>query len=324
VPAIPPDARAARPAQSAAAASTAETEMDWATGLPSPTPALPPAPSPLPNPRRPPPDAPPPSLWDETSSDQQTSVPIAAAPLPATEASATTGSPTPAPAPPSRQIGSPDAFLRQLAGAAGLPEDVLTRADPAEIAQQLGCVLRIVVESLMQLLNARAQSKQLARSASHTMVQALGNNPLKFAPSAQDALRIMFGPPTQSYLDARRAIEQSFEDLKRHQIKTYSAMQHALGMLTADLGPRAIEQSTPDDSRLSGLLTSRKAKLWEAYVARWLAKVREDERGPIEAFMFHFAEYYDRDGDGKPRSAPQTQQSQPNPPQTADGNVLAQ
>ena len=48
------------------------------------------------------------------------------------------------------------------------------------------------------------------------MVQAIDNNPLKFAPSTEDAMRIMFGPPTQSYLDATRAIEQSFADLKEH------------------------------------------------------------------------------------------------------------
>jgi type VI secretion system protein ImpI len=195
----------------------------------------------------------------------------------------------------------PDAFLRQLAVAAGLPDDAFARADAAALAQQLGSVLRIATENLMQLLQARAQSKQLARSASHTMVQAVDNNPLKFAPSAADALRIMFGPPTTSYLDARRALEQSFDDLKQHQIKTYAAMQHALGMLMADLGPHAIEQSTPDDRGIGGLLTPRKARLWDAFVARWQAKVRADERGPIEAFMLHFAEYYDRDADPTPR-----------------------
>jgi type VI secretion system protein ImpI len=134
------------------------------------------------------------------------------------------------------------------------------------------------------------------------MVQAVDNNPLKFAPSAQDALRIMFGPPTQSYLNTQRAIEQSFEDLKRHQIKTYSAMQHALNMLMADLGPQAIEQGIPEDRGIASMLTSRNARLWDAYVARWQAKVRHGDGGPIEAFMLYFTEYYDRDGDEPPRS----------------------
>ena len=46
----------------------------------------------------------------------------------------------------------------------------------------------------MQLLNARQQAKRLARSSSHTGIEAFDNNPLKFSPTAEDAIRIMFGP----------------------------------------------------------------------------------------------------------------------------------
>jgi type VI secretion system protein ImpI len=222
------------------------------------------------------------------------------------------------------ETASAEAFLRQLARSAGLADDLFTRSDTGELARQLGGVLRVVSENLRQLLSARAQSKQLARSASHTMVQAIANNPLKFAPSTEDAMRIMFGPPTQSYLDATRAIEQTFADLKQHQIKTYSAMQHALGALMADLGPRAIEEGTPDYRGVSGLLTSRKARLWDAYLARWQAKVRADERGPIEAFMLHFAEYYDRDAAAPTPSRRPAEASQPHGTQTGKDDVLAQ
>jgi type VI secretion system protein ImpI len=194
----------------------------------------------------------------------------------------------------------PFEFQQQLAKSAGLPENFFEQKDAAELAQQLGEVLRLVAENLMQLLSARAQAKRLARSSSHTIVQATENNPLKFAPSAQDALHIMFGPATKSYLNAQRAIEQGFEDLKRHQIKTYSAMQHAVRLLMADFGPQSIEQSIAEDHGITRLLTSRNAKLWEAYVARWRAKVREGDFGPIEAFMLYFAEYYEREGGETP------------------------
>jgi type VI secretion system protein ImpI len=186
--------------------------------------------------------------------------------------------------------------VRQLARAAGLPEDVMAQKDPGELAQQLGTVLRLVTENLMQLLSARRQAKRLARSSSHTMVQAVDNNPLKFCPSAPDALRIMFGPASASYLDAHRAIGQGFDDLKAHQITTYAAMQHALTMLMADLDPKAIAQTTDAGRGIAGLMVSRKAKLWEAYEARWEAKIGGAGGGPIEAFMSYFAEAYDRDG----------------------------
>jgi type VI secretion system protein ImpI len=191
---------------------------------------------------------------------------------------------------------APVAFLRQLARAAGLPEDVLAQKEPDELAQQVGAVLRLVAENLMQLLNARRQAKRLARSSSHTTVQAIDNNPLKFCPSAPDALRIMFGPASPSYLDAHRAIGQGFEDLKAHQIKTYAAMQQALTMLMADFDPRAIEKDTDEGRGIAGLLVSRKAKLWDAYEARWETKIGRAGGGPVEVFMAYFAKAYDRDG----------------------------
>jgi len=297
-PAAASGADGSAPSRGRAADPKVDPAMDWAAG-PSHAPSVPPPPPLVPTPRRPGSGARAENPWDDDGPPAK-ETPSAFAQ--ARSSAADLPSEHPAFAPAGGEIGSPDAFLRQLARSAGLPEDLFTRADSAALAQQLGAVLRIVTENLMQLLSARAQSKQLARSAAHTMVQAVDNNPLKFAPSAQEALRIMFGPPTQSYLDSQRAIEQSFEDVKRHQIKTYSAMQHALRMLMADLGPQAIEQGTQGDRGLAGLLTSHKAKLWDAYVARWQAKVRQGDGGPIEAFMLYFAEYYDRGGDEPPRS----------------------
>jgi type VI secretion system protein ImpI len=189
----------------------------------------------------------------------------------------------------------PEDFLRRLAAAAGVSEEVFAKKDAGELADQLGAVTRLVVDNVMQLLNARVQAKRLARSSQHTMIQALDNNPLKFSPTAEDALRIMFGPQTRSYLDARRAIEQGFEDLKTHQIKTYSAMQHALTTLMAGLEPENIARDTDEDRGIAALLVSRKAKLWDAYVARWQAQVRREGTGLVDAFMLLFADYYDRD-----------------------------
>jgi type VI secretion system protein ImpI len=224
---------------------------------------------------------------------------VATAPIPAFAADAVV---VPARAaavtPPSFAAGAspPDAFVRELAKAAGLPEDALARKDPIELAQQVGAVLRLVAENLTQLLDARREGKRLARSANHTTVEAVDNNPLKFSPSPADALRIMFGPATPSYLSAQQAIGQGFGQVKAHQIKTYSAMQHAVNALMADLDPQAIEQRCEEGRGMTGLLASRKSKLWDAYTAQWDSKISRDGGGPIAAFMVHFAGFYDRDG----------------------------
>jgi type VI secretion system protein ImpI len=264
-----PTPLSAAPVPGAAPRSPPSPNMGWAEGPPSFVPAPPPPSPPAPAPRRPGWDAKAESSWEDA---------------------------TPAPAASAGRPVAPEAFVRQLARAAGLPEDVLAQKDPGQLAEQVGAVLRLVAENLMQLLNARRQAKRLARSSSHTTVQAVDNNPLKFCPSAADALRIMFGPTSRSYLDAHHAIGQGFEDLKAHQIKTYAAMQHAIKMLLADFDPKAIEKDTDEGRGIAGLLVSRKAKLWDAYDARWQAKITRIGGGPIEAFMSYFAEAYDRDG----------------------------
>jgi type VI secretion system protein ImpI len=186
-----------------------------------------------------------------------------------------------------------DDFARRLISAAGLPDDIFTRSSPEELAQQVGAVLVLVTENLMQLLSARQQAKRLARSSKHTTVEAVDNNPLKFSPSSRDALATMFGPKSSGYLDAQLAFAQAFEDLKAHQLRTYSATQHALTIILSDLDPKKIERDSEAAAGLSGLLQSRNAKLWEAYKARWEAKIGRKGGEAIEAFMQYFAEHYD-------------------------------
>jgi type VI secretion system protein ImpI len=282
---------AAQPAR--AFASPPSPDMDWAVGPPSRVPVTPPPPPPIPDPRRPGPAIGPNlglGVWDERAAVEPP------------RAGAARAEPAPAPAPvfapaaPAPAGAPPDALLRQIARAAGLPEDALAQRDPDEAAQQIGAVLRLVTENLMQLLTARLQAKRLARVQSHTMIQAVDNNPLKFAPSPADALALMFGSTSQGYLDAHRAIGQGFADLKAHQVKTYAAMRQAIGRLAADLDPRAIEQATDEGGGIAGLLASRKAKMWDTYTARWNAKIGRESDGAVDAFIRYFAEAYDREG----------------------------
>lgn len=183
-------------------------------------------------------------------------------------------------------------FLRMFATAAGLPADMFADTDRREAAQQIGKALRLAVEGAMQLLKARNQAKQIARSTSQTTIEATGNNPLKFSPTPEDALRIMFTSRSESYLDAEAALTQTFHDLRSHQLKTYAALQHAVSRLVSAIDPAIIARDLEQNGGKS-LLTSKKAKLWDDYRARWDAQMLPDSGGPIAAFMLHFADYYD-------------------------------
>jgi type VI secretion system protein ImpI len=273
-------------------------DMSWANGSrPAPAPVEPPPA--VPAPRRP--------LW--TESDVSGDDPPAPAQRPA-----------PAPAPPPQFSPAPArpveaekiaiqpvaindsratdaaasrAFARQLAKAAGLPEDFFANKNPDELSEQLGVILRMTVENLMVLLQARNEAKRLTRSTNQTMIQAAENNPLKFCPTPEEAMRIMFGPPTRSYLDARGAFGQGFNDLKSHQLKTYMAMQRAVTRLIADIAPEAIAQDIQEPPGVMSWLRSRKSRLWDAFTIRWKAHLGRDAGAPIDAFMLHFGDFYD-------------------------------
>lgn len=269
----------------------------------APQPAPPPPPAPLAAPplysdSAPSPDAPiEPAAWnsaDEAAEPVQSS-PFLRAKTPQQPVTPPTpASPAVDPASADR-VQADDDFLRMFATAAGLPADTFSAADRREVAQQLGIAFRTAVEGAMQLLKARNQAKQLTRSASHTMIEATGNNPLKFCPSPEEAMRIMFGGKSRSYLDARATFAQTFDDLKSHQLKTYAALQHAVSRMVNDLDPTII--ASDFDKRKGGsLLSSKKAMLWEDYRARWDAHMLPQSGGPIAAFMLHFADYYDGAG----------------------------
>jgi type VI secretion system protein ImpI len=184
-------------------------------------------------------------------------------------------------------------FVQLVARGAGLPDNTFAASDPAELAEQLGRLLKLSTDNMEQLLEARQQARRLARSPNQTTVQAINNNPLKFSPTAEDALRIMFGAQSRSYLDAERAFAQGFDDLKKHQIKTYTAMQQAVALLMKDMDPAAIESASQADRGLAGLVGSRKARLWDIYLTRWQAHAKRHDNGMLDTFMDYFARCYD-------------------------------
>jgi type VI secretion system protein ImpI len=281
---VPVEQRPPTPAPMGLSPAPAE-DFAWAPAQPVPPAAEPEQPPPIPTPRRPSaPVAAPPDTWGETAAAPESGPVVATSP---SYAAAQRSASQPIP---------PGDFLQRFARGAGIPAEALASDDPGAFAEELGALMRVVAVELKQLLAARAESKRIARSASQTMIQAQDNNPLKFSPTVDDAMKLILGRPTSGYLTARKAFEESFRDLKAHQIKTYSAMQHALRLLVEDLDPQVVAESMPAERGIEALIGSRKARLWDAYVARWDAKTAPYEDGLVDAFMLYFAECYDRGG----------------------------
>ena len=175
-----------------------------------------------------------------------------------------------------------------------MPVGVFQQQSPEKAAEIIGGLLRVTVDELRSFLQARAETKGLVRSTNQTMIQAFENNPLKFSPSTEEAMRKMFASDNRSYLPAIDAVQQSFRDLKTHQLNTYGAMQQALKMLIEDFDPATIERMTEQESGFGSVMSNRKAKLWESFSAKWKAKVGRHDNGLVDVFMIYFAECYDR------------------------------
>lgn len=262
-------------------APAAEDGLDWASSSPRPQP--PPSPRRKPEPRR---AAVAPTFEGPSPSDQSAH--------PVIEAHIPTAMPVRRASP----AAAAELFLDAFARAAGVPSESLSHRSPEELGALLGSLLLAITGEMQQLLQARVQAKRLARSGEHTVIQPEDNNPLKFCPTPEDALRIMLGPPTRSYLEAQKAMASGFADLKRHQIQTYSAMQKAVEELMSSFDPAQIERAVPSQPAMASLVKSRKAQLWDAYVATWETQTNHQTEGLIQKFMLHFGRFYDRAGEG--------------------------
>lgn len=184
-------------------------------------------------------------------------------------------------------------FISRFARGARVPRDAFRNMDQGDFAEMVGELMFVTVENLRQLQVARAQFKGKIRSSNQTIVGAQDINPLRFLPSADAVMRVMFGPPQAGYLDARTAVDRAFDDIKQHQLATVGALQNAVQQALRSVSPKAIEAEVSTEKGVSNLLGSRKARLWEKYCELWKAEFGDDEEAAMASFLRLFADSYD-------------------------------
>lgn len=140
-----------------------------------------------------------------------------------------------------------------LLAAAGMPAPKPGQ-DPVLVLERAGRALRDAVAGLRGLLVARGQVKREFR-IEQTMLQASGNNALKFAFTDEAALEALLASRSEG------AISEAVSDLSAHQLATVSATEAAARALLARLAPRPIERA----AGTGGLLGSREKRMWETY-----------------------------------------------------------
>src|SRR5260370_42034838 len=93
----------------------------------------------------------------------------------------------------------------------------------AEMMQDLGRVLRVVVEGVMDVLRARAEIKSQFRLPM-TRIQSGENNPLKHSPNVESALHTLLVQRNPGLLPTVQAFQDVFPDIRNHQTLMLDAL----------------------------------------------------------------------------------------------------
>ncbi|HEY4031378.1 MAG TPA: type VI secretion system-associated FHA domain protein TagH [Caulobacteraceae bacterium] len=195
-----------------------------------------------------------------------------------------------------------DALWAAFLQSSGVSAD-LVKASPAEAMAAAGGLLRRLVAGLVVMMEARARAKaQLG--AQSTTLELAGNNPLKFARSADKVLAQLLGPAERGFMPAEKAVEDSFQDLQAHQMATLAAMQGALRATVDRFSPEAIRKRAETRGVLARIIPSaRDAALWEAYQKEFEGVARGSDEAFLDVFAKAFKEAYEKSASDLKRGA---------------------
>jgi type VI secretion system FHA domain protein len=151
-----------------------------------------------------------------------------------------------------------------LADSSFLPEE-----KASELMQTIGSVFRELIQGLMTVLRGRTELKSRLR-VSMTILQPVENNPLKFSPTVDEALKLMLAGKHPGFLDAVDAVHEGYEDIKNHQLAITAGVQAALVNILKRFDPEAFVHKFEE-----GFVLNKKAKCWDEYVQLY-PKIVED------------------------------------------------
>jgi len=200
--------------------------------------------------------------WDASKRENKViTLPDVRPPPPNEHATAVVARPAPAaPAGNADTAALRDALLAGL----GQPELPLPALTPAHM-RLIGELLREATRGAVELLRARASLKQELR-AQVTMIVTRENNPLKFSPTVDVALGHLLGPGAPGFMAPARAMRDTFDDLRAHEIGMMAGMRAALDGVLARFDPQALDGAISQRGGLAALLPgARKAQLWEQF-----------------------------------------------------------
>jgi type VI secretion system FHA domain protein len=152
--------------------------------------------------------------------------------------------------------------LAELLRGAGLSEQDMS----PEMMRDLGKVLRVVVEGVMDVLRARAEIKSQFRLPL-TRIQSADNNPLKHSPNVESALHTLLVQKNPGFLSTVQAFEDAFADIRNHQMAMLEGVRVAFESMLESFDPKELEKGFERAAKRG--FGSAKSKYWDLYVDRF-------------------------------------------------------
>jgi type VI secretion system protein len=145
----------------------------------------------------------------------------------------------------------------------------------------------------MELLKERSTFKDTFRIP-QTLIQPVQNNPLKFSPNVEEALRYLLNDRGESgYLGARDAVQSAYQDLRQHEQASLRALVRGVVDYAEQFDPEELRQRFDKGLKRGGILGSaNRLKYWELYEELFPALVQREEGAPPAVFSEHFARAY--------------------------------
>ena len=148
------------------------------------------------------------------------------------------------------------AFLKS----AGIEDSsFLAQEKSLKIMETVGTVFRELIDGLMTVLRGRTRLKSQLR-VSMTILRPAENNPLKFSPTVDEALKLLLATRHPGFLGAVDAVHEGYEDVKNHQLAITAGVQASLVKILKRFDPEKFTEKYEE-----GFIFQKKAKCWDEY-----------------------------------------------------------
>ena len=163
-----------------------------------------------------------------------------------------------------------DDLLNVFFKAAGVEDtSILSVEKYPELMRTAGALIRELIAGLMTILKGRSELKAQIR-VPVTILRPTENNPLKFSPRVDEALKILLTKNHSGFIDAVDAVREGYQDVMHHQLAITAGVQASLMNVLKRFDPQQFEKKYQE-----GIVIQKRAKCWDSYSQAYREIVKE-------------------------------------------------